>query len=281
MKNWQRIALVTLCMACAPSSTPQAPSDTDTDTSADTDVDTDVDTDTDTDTDTEVENGAPVILDFGVNSAVLTDVREVVVTAVVTDPDGIEDLIGGTLKDASGASYGAFATASQEGAYEARLRWSDANAARTIHFGEGRSGTRTLVAEFFDQAGNRTSSETSIRLECDASDERPCDGGLCDLPDTVEHCGRCDNACDDDDAVPPLVGDTELVEENPLQGLYPHACVDQVCQYDLVSWEAYITCDEVCGEDHECIRATIHGDDTASCDRWSSGGVIRCRCRAR
>lgn len=39
-------------------------------------------------------------------------------SVVLTDPDGIDDLIGGTLKDPdSGSSYGAFVTEAGEGAY--------------------------------------------------------------------------------------------------------------------------------------------------------------------
>ena len=44
--------------------------------------------------------------------------QTVVFTAVVTDPDGIEDLIGGTLEDpTTGGTYGAIATSASEGSY--------------------------------------------------------------------------------------------------------------------------------------------------------------------
>jgi hypothetical protein len=39
-------------------------------------------------------------------------------TAVLTDPDGIDDLIGGSLTNADGSiQYGAFVTSGQEGSY--------------------------------------------------------------------------------------------------------------------------------------------------------------------
>jgi hypothetical protein len=52
----------------------------------------------------------------------MTSSDRLAVSAVVTDPDGIDDLIGGTLTTTDGAStFGAFATDASEGAYSISL----------------------------------------------------------------------------------------------------------------------------------------------------------------
>ena len=49
-------------------------------------------------------------------------------TSCPSDPDGIDDLIGGTLNDAAtGRAYGSVATAASEGSYSLTLTWADLN----------------------------------------------------------------------------------------------------------------------------------------------------------
>jgi hypothetical protein len=135
----------------------------------------------------------PRILAFDADARRLTEGGLVRFSAVVTDPDGVADVIGGLLEDPDGVSYGAFAAAGGEGAYELSLSWGAIHAARPVEF-EG-SAARDFVGVFFDEAGNRVTETLQITLHCDAAGGVACAGRCTDLND-AEHCGACRAACD-------------------------------------------------------------------------------------
>ncbi|MEZ4436850.1 MAG: hypothetical protein R3F65_30990 [bacterium] len=103
-------------------------------------------------------------LTFNANVREITEGGQVVFSAVVTDPDGIADLIGGVLEDPGGASFGAFATAGEEGAYGLTLTWAELDAVQGIEF-DGEA-TRQVVAVFFDQASSRLPRRSRTTLHC-------------------------------------------------------------------------------------------------------------------
>jgi hypothetical protein len=150
------------------------------------------------------EPGAPEFLSFGTNVPALDGQGEtpaVTFTAVVTDPDGVDDVIGGSLLDQSGAPYGAFATSGQEGAYEMTLTWDQIDTVAAIDFDPGPGASRTFTAEFFDASGKKATRSISLSLTCNGSSA--CDGqcGLarctteCVWLDSTENCGACGNDC--------------------------------------------------------------------------------------
>lgn len=107
----------------------------------------------------------PVFLTFGTNVSSLTENQSVVFSAVLTDPDGIDDLIGGTLQSPDGTiSYGAFATSGQEGAYSLAITWDAIQQSQDITFKQGQ--TRMFMAEFFDAAGHKTQKTIGLQLTC-------------------------------------------------------------------------------------------------------------------
>ncbi len=129
---------------------------------------------------------------FSTNAARITEGEEIVFTAVVTDPDGINDLIGGSLRNPdTGATYGAFATTASEGAYELTLSWADIHRTQTIEFTE--ETPRTFRANFFDQAGNIARETITLALHCEGLGA--CDGD-CINRTTPANCGACGNQCD-------------------------------------------------------------------------------------
>jgi hypothetical protein len=133
----------------------------------------------------------PTIITFNTNAADITQGESVVFSAVVTDPDGIDDLIGGNLLDSvSGRSYGAFATSAAEGAYSLTLRWDDMHRLSPINFSAAVG--RTFRAEFFDTSGNRTTRDVTITLTCDGIGA--CNAVCTDLT-TRDNCGTCGNFC--------------------------------------------------------------------------------------
>lgn len=138
-------------------------------------------------------SGAPQILSLLSNVASITEGESVVVTAVVTDPDGIDDLIGGTLTDINQASYGAFTTTAQEGSYQVTITWAAMSQIEPISFGYGQTEQRPLVATFYDQKGHTTSSPVSITLTCKGLEA--CSGTCLDTMVDSDNCGSCDHTC--------------------------------------------------------------------------------------
>jgi hypothetical protein len=177
---------------------------------------------------------APRILSFTSNTARLTPFGNIQFSVVVTDPDGIDDVIGGILVDpASGSTYATFATAAAEGAYSATIDWDGVNVVRPIDFTSPTS--RTLRASFFDVAGHVTSSETTVQLSCDGRSEacagvcgRLRCGDVCVNPDADnDNCGACNNACPGDticSAAPPNAAVCECPSFVPDQ--CGNTCVD-------------------------------------------------------
>ena len=96
---------------------------------------------------------APIILSLATNVTSLTPSDSLVVTAVVTHPQGIAQVIGGTLLDPpAGGTYGAFQVSTTAGSYSLTLTWSQIKTVRDITTPVGGAG-RTFRAQFFDQAG--------------------------------------------------------------------------------------------------------------------------------
>lgn len=85
-------------------------------------------------------------------------------TAVLTDPDGVDDIVGGTLSNESGAiGYGPFVAAGQAGTYSITLAWDAVHLAEAIEF-EAMELTRVFQAEFYDQAGHKVRKDVSLAL---------------------------------------------------------------------------------------------------------------------
>ncbi|MBX3156438.1 MAG: hypothetical protein KF773_10600 [Deltaproteobacteria bacterium] len=150
---------------------------------------------------------APVILSFGTNVTTLTEGQTVTFTVVLTDPDGIDDLIGGTLTDETGEHhYGAFATSSQEGAYSLALSWDAIQQVEDITFKTGT--TRKFTAEFFDTAGHSTKRSATLQLTCDG--RVACEGrcrSVCGFNSTTR--GSCTAACASRHAMACFAGDDD------------------------------------------------------------------------
>lgn len=144
------------------------------------------------------EPGGPVILQFLTNVNTITEGESVTFTAVVTDPDGVDDVIGGSMTSPDGAiGYGAFATSGEEGAYSLTLSWAQLHQAQAIGF-ETPSIPRTFRAEFFDQAGKSASKTVDITLDCDDGlrvTPAACDGACTDLDSDDDNCTHCGTTC--------------------------------------------------------------------------------------
>jgi hypothetical protein len=123
--------------------------------------------------------GGPVFLSFSANTQVLEYQETLVFSAVLTDPDGIDDLIGGTLLDpASGATYGSFQTSAAEGSYQLSVAWAAIDTVISIDT-PPIGANRAFRAEFFDQGGNKATQDVSVLLRCSNDTETTYRYGCC------------------------------------------------------------------------------------------------------
>ncbi len=137
-------------------------------------------------------NRAPTVLSLNSNVATLNPGDQVIISAVVTDPDGIDDLIGGSLVDpGTGRSYGSFATSAAEGSYAMTLSWDAIETVAAITTPAG-GATRGFRAEFYDVAGAKATQVLNLTLRCESGDEALCSGVCADLSSDYYHCGSCD-----------------------------------------------------------------------------------------
>jgi hypothetical protein len=142
-------------------------------------------------------DSSPRILTINTNTTKLDEHGTLAVTAVVTDPDGVDDLIGGALVDPdSGSTYGAFATSAAEGAYEINLTWGAIEQVRDIDTPIG-GATRDFRARFYDQGGNTAEESVTVMLHCSMSGYALCGGACVDLGTDPENCGKCGNTIPD------------------------------------------------------------------------------------
>jgi len=193
-----------------------------------------------------------------------------VVSAVVTDEDGIDDVIGGSLSDASGASYGAFETAAGEGAYEIALDWSAIDTVSPIWLAE--SDEREMIATFFDAGGLQTTQTLTISLTCASDIASTCEeSGACVDMDTTDHCRSCGNACDDWLDMPSVADGWAWI--------YDADCAAEGCVYEVEIETRHpdgATCADACAP-VTCIKGIDGGNDDAPCDA-PLGYTWECRC---
>jgi hypothetical protein len=223
--------------------------------------------------------GAPFFISFSTNVGQITEGESVVFTAVVSDPDGFDDIAGGTLFTQDGAfSYGPFVSAGQEGTYSITVSWADVDQVETIEF-EDFSLDRVFRAEFFDMDGHKVSQDTTIALQCGGGGA--CDGSCKDFQSDGSNCGACGQLCS---------GGCGGGKCLPIYG-------------DCITFtDGFVTCDDYCqvgGE--QCVEAGCDGDTLKGydiqhnctedigpyhfsdpCDQpqpWGPGrNVIRCCC---
>lgn len=142
--------------------------------------------------------GGPTFLSFSANTMLLEYNETLIFSAVLTDPDGIDDLIGGTLVDAgSGATYGSFQTSAAEGSYSLSVSWDQIDTVITIE-APPTGIERAFRAEFFDQGGNKATGDITVTLRCSSPGSTTNSYGCCAGTQTNWNyedgsCGSCDS----------------------------------------------------------------------------------------
>jgi len=137
--------------------------------------------------------GGPSIDMLFLDKDVISDSDVVRVTAFVSDPDGLEDIVGGALLSETGDKlYGPFIQVAG-GTYEIVLSWAEIHEIEPLDFaGEL---TRNLVVRFSDNDGHEGAQVASLGFACENGGV--CDGVCTDFTSTV-NCQGCGNICDYD-----------------------------------------------------------------------------------
>jgi len=199
--------------------------------------------------------GAPVFLSFGTNVTALSEGESVTFSAVLTDPDGIDDLIGGSLIDGT-IQYGSFSTTGQEGAYSMTLAWSQVDQVRALEF--DLEDSRMFEAVFFDVDGHRVSRTVSLRFHCDG--DSACDGSCTDKQSDPNNCGTCRNEC-------PY---PELDSGDPV-------CHQATCGGWLGCRRAELaTCNEICADEGKICGEACGNSPPHGAMPCSSGNAYSC-----
>ncbi len=182
-------------------------------------------------------DGGPFFLSFSTNVGTITDGESVVFTATVSDPDGLDDIAGGTLFTGDGAfSYGPFVAAGQEGTYSITVSWDAIDQVEVIEFENG-SVERLFRAEFFDMKGGSASQDTTITLSCPGGGA--CGGACIDFQSDAGNCGACGKVCE---------GGCESAQCAPILG----ECINMA--------SGFASCAEYCQEEGEvCVESGCGG----------------------
>lgn len=225
--------------------------------------------------------GAPVFLSLQTNVAKITAGESVIFTAVLTDPDGVDDIVGGTLSDESGViGYGPFVAAGQEGTYSITLSWDAMHQADAIEF-EGMDLGRVFRAEFYDQAANTVGKDIDLTLTC--AEGSACDGVCTDIMTSADHCGTCGKSCEagcDSGQCAPRFGecigpDSGFATCDAYCASSGESCVDNGCGDNPATFLGY---DQSKDCEAESGATPIH-DACGMAQTWGAGRFsIRCCC---
>lgn len=226
--------------------------------------------------------GAPVFLSFVANVATLTQDETVTFTAILTDPDGVADIVGGSLYSADESlQFGAFTAEGQPGTYTIALSWAQIHQTDPIEF-EGGELPRGFRAVFFDQAANKATSDVELKLVCAGG--AACGGACTDLAVDGLNCGTCGHVCDGGEnacgsgaclpAFGPCVGYDEGLETcAAVCQAAGETCVAGACDNNTVLYfDSSNECEDLFGADYAptpCDQAQL----------WTPNAMyIRCCC---
>jgi hypothetical protein len=133
----------------------------------------------------------PQIISLNTSRSVLLPGEDVLISAIVTDPDGVSDVIGGNLLSEDGSTYGVFVTSAEEGAYSMTVTWTDFEDQGALESGMSGGHSVDLRVQFYDQAGHITEQSLPIGFGCPRQEDAICDGSCVDLQTNKLHCGAC------------------------------------------------------------------------------------------
>jgi hypothetical protein len=215
----------------------------DDDANDDTPPDSDTSTSDGSDTDppgttSSSSPSAPMILELFTDETELVEGGFLMITAQVTDADGLDDIVGGLLKTGDGTgTYGAFDQVSQ-GTYSTLITWDQLVELEQPVF-EG-TGTVMLIAEFTDTASEVGSRTLELTVACESPSHALCGETECrSISGDAQNCGACGNQCSNDETCE--VDTCTTIPPDPPSGEWSEC-------FDLYPTPDYATCDEACAD---------------------------------
>ena len=180
----------------------------------------------------ETDPDAPVIASFTSSVEPLFENGTVMFLATVTDPQGPSDILSGTLKSQSSASYGTF-QARSPGEYVLAVDWATIQGVMSIT-GDANGEAREFIAEFVDMAGHKSTEPLTLTLACRATgiEEAPCDGTCTPIDSDRFNCGGCNLACP---------GAADHPADSGLS-----FCRNALCQEVRLTFNERISCEAAC-----------------------------------
>lgn len=138
----------------------------------------------------------PRIQSIAISSNTLTDSETATLTVVVTDPDGVEDIVGPLLIEPISSTTLGTLTSSGAGTFTATVSWNTWSSVDPVEFSGAAGDVRFVRVQFSDVAGHRVTSTERIQVVCD--------GGLpaCDGRCGAVRCAGQDNTCLDTEGSP-------------------------------------------------------------------------------
>lgn len=222
----------------------------------------------------------PMIVSLQTNVTQVTIGQSVIFTAVVTDPDGLDDIAGGTLSSLDGAiGYGPFMAAGQPGTYTIEISWDAMQQAESIDFLDSEL-LRSFRVKFFDQAAHDVTETVELTLFC--AEGSACKGVCVDIAVDSGHCGACENVCKDtcaDAACLPALG--ECINEdagfstcNDYCASVGEACMESGCASDdtIVGYGSLNQC-------KDGVPGTGNSEPCDTLQPWTANrAAVRCCC---
>lgn len=193
-------------------------------------------------------NASPVIVSLGTNAPTLRPGDTLVISAMVTDPDGAADLVGGTVKDPlTGVTYGTMSGSA--GSYSLSLSWDAIDLASPITTPAG-GAVRAFTVQFMDAAGNLVGQDVSVTLACADATLAACGSECVDLQWHWGNCGVCGRTCTYDCSLGSCFADV-------------HSLTSSSC--DAVCASAGLTCAPITDEDDGSVSLGYAIYTTTSC----------------
>lgn len=216
----------------------------------------------------------PSVISFSIDTLTLTEGESATISAIVSDPQGIDDLIGGELLSESGLVLATFSSSADEGAYTAEVGWDDIVGADHVTSGMGSQGRATLTGKFYDQDGNFSTADADLSLSCRGADEGICDGGCIPMDEDASNCGGCGNTCGDECRSGACFQYSDCTTETStscadLCAQSGDTCAEADLGYDLRKLYAEVDCTGEMGNEDTCDE-TWSGPDRAT--------SLRCLC---
>ncbi|HET6583880.1 MAG TPA: hypothetical protein VFG69_10535 [Nannocystaceae bacterium] len=141
-----------------------------------------------------IEDGPPVVIDFGKSQAYVAEGDRITLTAFVRHPRGDDAVVAGTLfGPGEPAEYGAMVRG-VNGRWSIEIGWDDVDAHMDLSF--ERELVVEVVARFVDDAGLTGEGEVQLPHQCSPLEPTACDGECADLSVSPIHCGGCDHPCE-------------------------------------------------------------------------------------